>query len=210
MIANQNILKALFIRLTRISIFAIVMTFAPSTISSGQAQPIERYSTGLIPAKPDDIKSAARSPTYRAFLDESVDLSDLFPIPGDQASQGSCSAWAVGYAARSYWTLKAENRDIRNNANIPSPTYIFNRSRESNSCKEGSTIVRALTVLRDVGSLSWRQLPYDENYCRIIPQSLESEVSDFRISGWNYIEPSRTDGFLDNVKGLCKIGSRSS
>jgi hypothetical protein len=164
------------------------------------AQDVESFSTGLIPATPDDVRGVPRPPTYRAFLDERVDLSDLFPVPGDQGSQGSCTAWAVGYAARAYWTHTLEERDVRSNANIPSPTYIFNKARDG-KCENGASIGTTLEVLKDAGSLSLRQLPYDANYCNRIPQRLEAEVSDFRISGWSYIEPARSDVFLDNVKG---------
>ncbi len=89
---------------------------------------------------------------------------------------------------------------MRNSANIPSPTYIFNKIRGPN-CDNGSNIRLALILLRDTGSLSLRQLPYDEAYCGPIPQRLDSQVNDFRISGWSYIEPSRSDIFLDNIKG---------
>jgi hypothetical protein len=199
LVANWNLPKSRFNRHSKFT--AAFLTFAISMISLAQGQPIERFSTGLIPVKPDDIKNVTRPPNYRAFIDQSVDLSYLFPTPGDQGSQGSCAAWAVGYAARAYWSRKLENRDTGNNANIPSPTYIFNRSRGSASCKDGSSIANALSLLRDVGSLSLRQLPYDEKYCRAIPASLEAQVDDFRINGWSYIAPSRTDVFLDNVKG---------
>lgn len=33
---------------------------------------------------------------------EVVDLSSKFPGPGSQGDQGSCTAWAVGYALKSF------------------------------------------------------------------------------------------------------------
>jgi len=186
-------------RLT-LAAWAVCHILVAASGSSALAQVPGVFATGLIPATPEDIRDVPRPPTYRAFLDERVDLSDLFPTPGDQGSQGSCVAWAVGYAARAYWARKAEDRDVKNSANIPSPTYIFNKTRGP-TCDQGSSIKQALTLLRDTGSLSLRQLPYDQAYCSAIPHRLDALVNDFRINGWSYIEPSRSDIFLDNIKG---------
>ena len=36
------------------------------------------------------------------ILEETIDYTDAFPDPGNQGKQGSCTAWAVAYAAKSY------------------------------------------------------------------------------------------------------------
>ena len=61
------------------------------------------YATGAIPETDEELAGKPRTPLYRAFLPEAVDLRDRFPLAGRQADQGSCVGWAVGYAARSYY-----------------------------------------------------------------------------------------------------------
>jgi hypothetical protein len=67
---------------------------------------------GLIFDSEDDLANIPRTPEYRAFLPDRVDLSDRFPTPGDQGRQNSCVGWSVGYAARAYYANKAEGRDL--------------------------------------------------------------------------------------------------
>jgi hypothetical protein len=84
-----------------------------------------RRGQGLILDTEEDLAGIPRTPEYRAFLPERIDLSDRFPTPGDQGEQNSCVGWSVGYAARSYYAGKVEERDIGNQTNIPSPAYIL-------------------------------------------------------------------------------------
>src|SRR5450756_546557 len=65
---------------------------------------------GLILDTEDDLANIPRTPDYRAFLPDRVDLSDQFPTPGDQGEQNSCVGWSVGYAARAYYANKVEGR----------------------------------------------------------------------------------------------------
>ena len=60
--------------------------------------------------EPDVVyRSFNMTPRFRAFLPAEVDLSAGFPPPGDQGQQSSCTAWAVGYALRSYYEGKRHN-----------------------------------------------------------------------------------------------------
>ena len=85
-----------------------------------------RHGQGLILDTEEDLAGIPRTPEYRAFLPDRVDLSDRFPTPGDQGEQNSCVGWSVGYAARAYYVNKVEGRDIGEPTNIPSPAYIYN------------------------------------------------------------------------------------
>ena len=46
---------------------------------------------------------------FQDYLPEEVDLSSKFPTPGDQGQQSSCTAWATGYAMRSYYEGRRRN-----------------------------------------------------------------------------------------------------
>ena len=67
---------------------------------------------GALPADPEKVRSLTGTPEFRSFLPEVVDLSSYFPVPGDQGQQGSCTAWATGYAARAYYAAAVEQRRI--------------------------------------------------------------------------------------------------
>jgi hypothetical protein len=67
--------------------------------------PGRHHATGFVEVDKDQYRSFDRVPVYRAFLPSKIDLSKKFPTPGDQGQLGSCTAWAVGYAARSYYSV---------------------------------------------------------------------------------------------------------
>lgn len=60
------------------------------------------YATGCIPETSRTLQSATSLTISKKALPSKVDYTDNFPDPGMQGEQGSCVAWAVGYAAKSY------------------------------------------------------------------------------------------------------------
>lgn len=168
--------------------------------SPGYTQDVP-FSRGLQIDSAEDIKDVPRTPTFRAFLPARIDLSYLLPIPGDQKSAGSCTAWAVGYAARAYYANTVEQRNPNSRANIPSPSYIYRAILESPGKCTGTRIPDALDLLKDRGVLSLSQLPYDERNCSPLSFEQMARASDFRIDGWNVVRRDTADQFLDNVKG---------
>ena len=58
------------------------------------------YATGYQRESDEVFQSYPSVPRYRAFLPVKADLSFAMPRPGAQGKQGSCTAWAVGYAMR--------------------------------------------------------------------------------------------------------------
>ena len=66
------------------------------------------YATGAVFETAEELADKPRTPLYRAFLPELVDLSGRFPAARHQGKQGSCVGWAVGYAARSYYNSRPE------------------------------------------------------------------------------------------------------
>ena len=161
------------------------------------------FPQGLIPDTEDDLANIPRTPDYRAFLPERVDLSDRFPTPGDQGRQNSCVGWSVGYA-RAYYANKAEGRDLSDPANIPSPAYIYNSiitENTSQQCGSGSKISAALNLLIR-GAVSLKQLPYSEEICPRPTNLIRSQASDFRIANWFLVDTRR----LDQIKGALAYG----
>lgn len=162
--------------------------------------PDRQYQSGL-----DDIDSAVErtlpvAPRYRAFIPAAVDLSSRLPIPGQQGRANSCTSWAVAYAARSYYTLTRENRDIQRPENLPSPNYVYTLARQINNqpvCHSGSSLLATVEVLKH-GALSLAQYPYHSDDCEAPPSAeVVRTANDFKVRGMRLLNVKR----LDDVKG---------
>src|ERR1700742_1399076 len=82
--------------------------------------------------------SFPKEPVYRAYLPAEKDLSARFPAVGDQGPQGSCTAWAVGYALRSYYEGLRQGWDVADKAHQVSPASIYNRlNQDHGNCHTG-------------------------------------------------------------------------
>jgi hypothetical protein len=162
--------------------------------------PDTRYSTGADDVDPATMAALPLAPQFRAFIPVSVDLSFRMPAPGDQGQAGSCVAWAVAYAARSYYTSSLEGRDLLLSENLPSPSYVYNRARQlqkKSGCEAGSSVPSAVEVLKK-GALSLANQPYHASDCDPpAPASIVSTANDFRVRGLRVINLAK----IDNVKG---------
>jgi hypothetical protein len=177
---------------------ALGLMAALSSAAFSQSDEPDQYGTGLIPISPEEFARLPKTPTYRAFLPERVDLSSNFPLPGDQGQEGSCAAWAVGYAARAYYASAAERRDLRDLANIPSPAYIYSTIVENPAdCKSGTRVPDALNLLKNSGSFSLKAFPYRVGQCSPPSDSQHLSATDFQIADWIGVDYES----LDQIKG---------
>ena len=95
--------------MSRVKAASLILTLSAAMAVSGLSQSAPGkeaydpegtvYSTGLIFATEEQLANIPRTLLFRAYLPPSVDLRDRFPPAGQQGDQGSCTAWAVGYAA---------------------------------------------------------------------------------------------------------------
>lgn len=98
----------------------------------------EIYGTGCLPISEEVINAHLdRSPVMYSALPNAVDNTDIFPPPGNQGQQGSCSAWAVGYALKSGQEIKNRGWSRTATSHLFSPAYIFNQI--PNNENDGST-----------------------------------------------------------------------
>jgi hypothetical protein len=165
---------------------------APDSANAGAVDPPDKvYSTGGLANDPAVDRSLPKITEYRAFLPEKVDLSNRMPAVGDQGQLGSCGAWAVAYAARSYYTETQESRDIRKPSNLPSPNYVYHLSRPGN-CADGTNVDRVVAVLKQ-GSLSLADFPYTDACVSPAPAILVARAHDFRVRGYSQVNIGRPD-----------------
>lgn len=130
-----------------------------------------------------------------AFLPVAIDLSTRMPAVGNQGHSSSCVAWSAGYAARSYYTGALEHRNIRQLANLPSPSYVYHLARQG-ACNDGTTISRVVEVLKN-GSLSLADYPFTDECVPPAGPELVARAHDFRVRGIKRVDFSQTD----EVKG---------
>jgi len=93
------------------------------------------------------------------------DISSKMPIPGDQKTQQSCTAWAVAYALKTYQEGLERNWSLSESNHLFSPSYIYNqinigRLAETDS---GASIRDALDLLKSQGCATLATMPYNVN-----------------------------------------------
>ncbi len=175
---------------------ALACHFAAAQDAPAIPDPLDQeYATGLLQEDPAVYRSFDRAPIYRGFLPVSVDLSGRFPPPGNQGALGSCTGWAVAYAARSYEGFVVEARRASRTRDIVSPIFVYNAIRAPGRCV-GTRPSDALDLLMH-GALSLAQSPATD---ACLPKPAASEIAqatDFRIAGWRTVDFTRPD----DIKG---------
>src|SRR5208282_3847981 len=164
----------------------------PGPADAGAVDPPDTtYYTGGLANDPAVDRGLPKIPQYRAFLPEKVDLSNRMPAVGDQGKLGSCGAWAVAYAARSYYTETLERRDVREPGNLPSPNYVYNLARPG-KCEDGTNVDRVVAVLKQ-GSLSLADFPYTDACVPPAAPAFVARAHDFRVRGYSQVNVGRPD-----------------
>lgn len=107
------------------------------------------------------------------------------PSVGDQGSEASCVAFAVGYAARSAYQYYSDSMNYSYSHNVFSPSYIYNQIKLSD-CNSGTFIVSALNLLVNQGVCRYDVMPYNPAQgCTVMPGSTQqSDASAFKINGY--------------------------
>lgn len=188
-IIESNLLQTKVNRWNYLRFYMIIILFTQffSSISGAQDividgtpdPPDTEYARGVRLMSLQTVNKLARKPVFRAYLPVRIDLSNDIPKPGSQGQLGSCTAWAVGYAARSYYTRTFENRALKLD-NIPSPRYLYDAAR-SGGCDGGSTFEEVTNVLRN-GALSLKAMPYSDE-CKAKISQKAANATDFKVDG---------------------------
>lgn len=102
-------------------------------------------------------------------LPENYDLSSDMPPVRSQGNQGSCVAWATSYYLKSYQEKIQDNYQYLSYEDVMSPAFVYNQSKVTENCNSGSTIIRALDVLKESGVNNWKDFPYSDEVCSNLP-----------------------------------------
>lgn len=133
-------------------------------------------------------------PLSTAQLPRRVDLSDYLPSAGDQGRQGSCTAWACAYNARTL--QEAKQNGTNPDATALSPAYLYNQLT-GGRCT-GTSIRQALELMKVNGLVPLDEFPYNDNSCAQQPNPTLVELAQqYRISGYNRLSKKANTHAVD-------------
>jgi hypothetical protein len=130
---------------------------APVPVPVPTPSPTQPHALGLITLPTDAYLAIPQliSPSS-GTLPATADMSPSLPTPGQQGSQGSCTAWAVAYAAKSYQEAVDHNWNV--NAHPFSPSFIYNQINGGRNT--GTSFQDALNLVVNQGSALLEDMPY--------------------------------------------------
>jgi hypothetical protein len=161
-------------------------------------------SFGLVPASPEQIKKVPVALKYRGYIPPKVDLTSRMLPPGYQGLQSSCVAWAIAYSAQSYYANNTNQASL-NKRFVGSPAFIYNQlTTDQLRCQSGTSIIDALSLLKQQGVPNLFEFPYNENSCSEMPsEQVKSNAGNQRIVGFNHIQ--RND--IESIKTQLYAGN---
>jgi C1A family cysteine protease len=175
----------------------LTIAFASSLLAVTLPQPT--LAQGAIIETLDDVKDAPQAPAFRGSLPPFADLRATLPPPGNQGSSGSCTSWAVTYAAAS----QAARRAGLGPTIKFSPSFTYNKLSRDPTCGAGTAASATLDMLRDVGALPFERYIFDGGWCGRMPTSAElQEAAKYRIKGWSKIDARK----IEDVKAQLARG----
>jgi hypothetical protein len=117
-------------------------------------------------------------------------VSLAMPAVGNQGGEGSCVAFAVGYAARSAEQYYGTNASSYNNStNVFSPEFLYNQIKFSSDCGSGTSMQTALDFIKLNGVSTFQTMPYSgTNGCSLLPTTAQiTEALNYKIGGYSKI-----------------------
>ena len=136
---------------------------------------------GLEPDAPAALASFPAAPTTRSLtLPPQYVLTGL-PPPRWQGRTSTCVAWAVAYAAGTYF----HRARLAEPGAALSPGFAYALGNGDARCLRPSRISAMLDSLRDVGALPLSEWAFDPGWCGRAPTPAErARAATWRIPGW--------------------------
>ena len=101
------------------------------------------------------------TPSVYGSLPSAVYLTEYFPVPGNQGTQNSCTAWAVAYALKSGQENMKRGWSRNSSAHQFSPSFVYNLV--NNGKNEGAFLSDVFDIVSEYGVCSLNYFPYDQN-----------------------------------------------
>lgn len=185
--------------------------------SQNYNQIVYDHGTGLAPPSEADWEKIGKEAYVidqvpsTASLPSNVDNSATpwFPPIGNQGSQGSCVAWAVGYYTKTFQEAREHNWSLSGTTpyEIMSPSFIYNLINYG--VDAGSSYYDAIQLACSVGDCSLAKMPYNAADCTSWPsEQAWTEAPLYRgdSSGFSYMI-LQNDSDLANLKNWLASGN---
>jgi hypothetical protein len=157
------------------------------------------HSFGLKRDTSEKIVEKLVSPPEVPALPPLVDLTATVPKPGDQGAENSSTAWAVGYAAKSYHERLEEGWPISDGRYQFSPAWLYNQSNDG--VDQGSRISTVMDLVVRVGADTLRFFPYSAGVYGVQPDAASFQrAGRFKAAGWGTV-PVAIDAFRQVLNG---------
>jgi len=115
-------------------------------------------------------------------MPKKVSLRKYVPKVLSQGTQGSCTAWACAYFARTTLEAAATGKDP--NSFALSPAFLYNQLTKGNCT--GTNIGIALDLVRDVGLVPLSEFPYNDQNCNTQPTNTHyKKAVNYKMRGYN-------------------------
>lgn len=126
------------------------------------------------------------APGANASLPSRIDLSENFPIPGDQGTQSSCVGWATAYALKSYQEKVEMSWSLNSPDHLFSPGFIYNQINGGRD--QGSQPADALELVVNKGVATWATMPYElaNPFAQPSADAL-TEAARFKAASWSAV-----------------------
>lgn len=167
-----------------IPLVLILLFFEASFVAAAEIHPMGlNWKDPRIAAPSHQIMISRSKDVLPVRLDHSADM----PPVGNQASQGSCTAWATAYYHKSYqewaehgWSLTDQNHQF-------SPAFVYNQINGGGDY--GSWFGDAFQLLCDMGGSSMALTPYNDADCISWPSeaAYDSAIS-YRCQDWFWFD----------------------
>jgi hypothetical protein len=131
-------------------------------------------------------------------LGVSVDLSSEMPPVGNQGSQGSCTAWGVGYYQKTHYEWREHGWNDSVTSHQFSPAFLYNQINGGVDQGSGTNIAYAL--IADQGCATMADCPYNQNdYTSWPTESAYARAIPFRGSTSRWFSMTDSVG-IDRVR----------
>ena len=172
------------------SIAAIVLAIVllTSTVAFG--------AMGLRETDPIIISNSLR--LIQPISDEPYDYYDnspLYPTPGDQGQQSSCTAWATVYALKGAQE-GLDHKGINGFEPIFSPAYVYNQINGGQD--GGSYIHEAMELITNEGVCLLEDMPYDDQDYLTQPNDYQKDRA-YAHSAWKWFGVSGVDQIKEAI-----------
>ena len=172
------------------------------------AQAAQLHPCGLIREDPRTIPWMIQDslvPYTPRRLGVSVDLSSQMPPVGNQGTQGSCAAWAIGYYQKTHYEWREHHWNDSVTSHQYSPAFIYNQI--NGGADQGSGTSEAFALITDQGCGTMADCPYSQSDYTTWP-SESAEHLKSSLTRWLRVRNLWGELLEDRVASDAAYGSR--